>query len=188
MASGSLVEWVEIPRLYWLQRSKSLSSVLSEMNNDNYQWLQCPTDMSQMAAWACGAWVLILGHQRGRVSGTALETTQNEEHHKLLKDSGSQNTEDKTAPQKVKTRGLVWLPKTNVLYLIFPNEGCAQLLVPARSRRVPIVWLLNGQITTELPGEQISEWKHCKSFGGNSNLHVLPGGSQLVLDGTITEA
>lgn len=29
-----------------------------------------------------------------------LETTQNEEHHKLLKDSRSQDTEDKTAPQK----------------------------------------------------------------------------------------
>lgn len=40
---------------------------------------------------------MILGHQRGRVSGTALETTQNEEHHKLLKDSRFQNTEDKTA-------------------------------------------------------------------------------------------
>lgn len=66
---------------------------------------------------------MILGHQRGRVSGTALETTQNEEPHKLLKDSRSQNTEDKTGPQNVKTRGLVWLPKTNVLYLIFPNGG-----------------------------------------------------------------
>lgn len=39
------------------QRSKSLSSVLSEMSNDNSQWLQCPTDISQMAAWAW--WCLI---------------------------------------------------------------------------------------------------------------------------------
>lgn len=107
---------------------------------------------------------------------------KNEEYHNLLKDSRSQNMGDKTAPQNVKTRGLVWLAKTNVLYLIFPSGGCAQLLVPARSEEFPLSDYWMDRLPLSSPGSRLQSgnivkdfWRKFKSACSSSRKPVSAG-------------
>lgn len=158
----SLDGWMEpnISMLYRIQQSKSLSSVLWEMNDD-HQWLQCPTDVSQMAAHAW--WCLIFdswpprrqclrdGSQGGFGNNMKMKTNI---IFSRTADPRTWRTKQPPKCEDMRAR-LTAVDKCFVSY--FSQLRLHTAPGPGMSRREPIVWLLNGrQITAELPRDQIS--------------------------------